>query len=273
MLLREMPPADLLVVDHYALDSRWERVIAPEVRRILVIDDLANRSHSCSMLLDQNYRHAHDVAYADLVNAECEILSGPRYALLRTEFRNHARGRAERLPPFQRLLISFGGVDSANASAAVLGALDRSRIQPFEVEVVLGPGSVHLSQIADLCASRDHWRLLYSVPNMASLLECTDLVIGAGGGSLWERLYLGVPCLAYSVAPNQDAQLQALGSASMLSYAGVFAERTAAQLEQDLEGAWEDAGQLIGQARRGMSLFDAGDPTRALVDRIQEMTG
>lgn len=45
---------DWLVVDHYALDARWESALRGMVRRILVIDDLADRVHDCDVLLDQN---------------------------------------------------------------------------------------------------------------------------------------------------------------------------------------------------------------------------
>ncbi len=46
--------ADWLVVDHYALDSAWEESLRPACRRLLVIDDLADRDHRCDLLLDQN---------------------------------------------------------------------------------------------------------------------------------------------------------------------------------------------------------------------------
>ncbi len=42
---------DWLVVDHYALDSDWERAMRPRVGRILAIDDLAGRPHACDALL------------------------------------------------------------------------------------------------------------------------------------------------------------------------------------------------------------------------------
>src|SRR6185503_1543983 len=38
---------DWLVVDHYALDARWERVLREHAGRVLVLDDLADRDHDC----------------------------------------------------------------------------------------------------------------------------------------------------------------------------------------------------------------------------------
>ncbi|WP_078430402.1 hypothetical protein [Alkalihalobacterium alkalinitrilicum] len=64
---------DLLVVDHYFLDEKWERALVPYVGKILVIDDLANRRHNCHYLLDQNYKCYVMTPYASLVPSHCKI--------------------------------------------------------------------------------------------------------------------------------------------------------------------------------------------------------
>ena len=72
-------------MDHYALETRWERELRSCCRKLMVIDDLADREHHCDLLLDQNLgRTPGD--YARLAPEACEILAGPHYALLRPEF-------------------------------------------------------------------------------------------------------------------------------------------------------------------------------------------
>ena len=46
---------DWLIVDHYALDARWESTLTLSCRSIMVIDDLADRHHVCDLLLDQTF--------------------------------------------------------------------------------------------------------------------------------------------------------------------------------------------------------------------------
>ena len=47
-------PVDLLVIDHYGLSKTFELAMTDRYRKLLVIDDLANRPHQCDYLLDQN---------------------------------------------------------------------------------------------------------------------------------------------------------------------------------------------------------------------------
>lgn len=45
---------DWIIVDHYALDCRWESRLRRSADKILAIDDIADRQHDCDVLLDQN---------------------------------------------------------------------------------------------------------------------------------------------------------------------------------------------------------------------------
>lgn len=75
-VLNEGKPADWLVVDHYGVDNRWETAAREATRRILAIDDLADRRHDCDVLLDQNLSIAADSPYAVLVPAGAKLLVG-----------------------------------------------------------------------------------------------------------------------------------------------------------------------------------------------------
>jgi UDP-2,4-diacetamido-2,4,6-trideoxy-beta-L-altropyranose hydrolase len=101
---------DWLVVDHYALDCRWEQEMRPHTRRIMAIDDLADRPHDSDLLLDQNLgRTAQD--YCGLLSSHTQTLIGPSYALLRPEFiqwREYSLQRRAQ-PQLKHLLITMGG--------------------------------------------------------------------------------------------------------------------------------------------------------------------
>ena len=68
---------DWLIVDHYALDERWEKPIHAVCNKLMVIDDLADRQHDCDMLLDQNYFSNMKTRYSEKVPRDCQLLLGP----------------------------------------------------------------------------------------------------------------------------------------------------------------------------------------------------
>lgn len=204
-LLADWRP-DWLVVDHYALDYRWEISVRPVGCRVLVIDDLADRQHSCDVLLDQNLGRAlHD--YKDLQLQDCTVLTGPHYALLRPEFAalrssSIARRRKSRL---ENILISLGGVDQLNYTGLLLDALNRLQLPArSRITLILGRNAPHLQAVLEL-AKCSPWQVevLCGINDMARRLFDADLAIGAAGGSTWERCCLGLPTVLLIMAENQ----------------------------------------------------------------------
>ncbi|MGS1117996.1 UDP-2,4-diacetamido-2,4,6-trideoxy-beta-L-altropyranose hydrolase [Castellaniella sp. UC4442_H9] len=209
-------PHDWLIVDHYALDERWEGLLRSTSRRLMVIDDLADRVHNCDVLLDQNLgRQESD--YLRFLPQACTKLIGPMYALLRPEF---ARCRVESLsrrlvPELKRVLVSLGGIDENNVTGRVLRAL-RSSDLPADcrLTIVMGPKAPWLDAVRRQAAALP-WsaEVLVDVSDMARLMTDSDLSIGAGGGTTWERCCLGLPTVMIVLAENQRAAALAMQDA------------------------------------------------------------
>ena len=199
--------ADWLVVDHYALDQAWQESAMSEHVRLLVIDDLADRPHRASVLLDQNFgRSAAD--YAGLVPAGCELRIGPANSILRPEFarlRPAALARREAMVVPERLLITLGGIDLHNATGLVLDALAVSpRAIGLKITVVLGESAPHLAAVRTQARNMPmHTDVAVNVSDMADRMMLADLCIGAAGSTAWERCALGLPTLQMVLADNQ----------------------------------------------------------------------
>ena len=67
--------ADWAIVDHYLLDAQWHTAARSFARQILVIDDLANRSYDCDILVDQTFGRS-ATEYRSLVPERCRTLAG-----------------------------------------------------------------------------------------------------------------------------------------------------------------------------------------------------
>lgn len=202
-----------LVMDHYAFDARWQRAACPEGTRLMVIDDLADRPHTCDLLLDQNLGHeAGD--YDGLLPETCTRLTGPRYALLRPEFaeRRAAALAAREGRELRHLMISMGGIDAADATSAVLGALrDAPLPEELTIEVIMGGQAPTLEKVRALAHDMPRpTEVAVDVDDMAARTAAADLAIGAGGATTWERCCLGLPSIIVETAENQAGAVTAM---------------------------------------------------------------
>lgn len=207
---------DWLIVDHYALDARWEKALRPYYRELMVIDDLADRPHQCDLLLDQTFARSKD-DYKPWVATGCTVLCGSQYALLRPDFialRQYSLDRRENLK-LEHLLISMGGVDKDNATGMVLDAL-KNCVLPANccITVVMGVSSPWLAEVRQQ-AEQLPWptAVRVNVSDMAQLMADSDLAIGAAGSTSWERCCLGLPTVLVVLADNQQQVAQGLKQA------------------------------------------------------------
>lgn len=214
-ILDELQP-DWLIVDHYALDARWEATLKPYYRKLMVIDDLADRPHQCDLLLDQTFgRNPAD--YEPWVPGACILLCGSQYALLRPEFaalRPYSLQRRKD-PSLKNLLITMGGVDKDNATGQVLQALRSSELPAnCRITVVMGATAPWLAEVRQL-AQQMPWSttVRVGVSDMAQLMAASDLAIGAAGATSWERCCLGLPAVMVVLAENQRQVAQGLEQA------------------------------------------------------------
>lgn len=212
---------DLLVVDHYQLDSRWESEIRDYTKKIMVIDDLADRKHNCDFLLDQNYYTNLAIRYDGLVPTETTKLLGPQFSLLRPQFYQARKLLNERSGEINNILIFMGGGDSFNLTTVAIRAVQLIE-KKINLRVVIGATNPHYSEIEALCATLQNTALYIQVENMAELMVWADLAIGAGGATTWERCYLGLPSITLVFAENQletTIDLTAIGVTIFLGWA------------------------------------------------------
>ncbi len=207
---------DWMVVDHYALDLRWESIVRPNVKKIMVIDDLADRHHDCDILLDQNYYADMQTRYKGKVPSHSQLLLGPNYALLREEFRALRQQVKVRNGKVKKVLVFFGGVDADNYTFQAIEALAEVNAG-LQVDVVIGAQHPFKEIIEKNCA-KYNFVCHVQTPHMAKLMAEVDLSVGAGGSASWERCYLGLPALLIPCADNQVALLKALSSVGACVY-------------------------------------------------------
>ena len=207
-------PVDWLIVDHYALERNWEISMRKCVRRIMVIDDLADRLHDCDILLDQNLgRLKQD--YFELLTPGTELLIGPQFSLLRPEFataRSLSLYRRNKYFRLDNILITMGGFDKNNVTEQVLNALSAySYPSKFSINVIMGKNAPWIERVQSIAKKMQNpTNVLVGVENMAEVMSDSDLVIGAVGSTVWESCCLGLPSIVFELAANQRTSAIAL---------------------------------------------------------------
>ncbi len=204
-ILQNHEKADLLVVDHYALDEQWESQMRCYTKKIMVIDDLADRKHDCDILLDQNFFINPLERYKSLIPESCKLLLGPNYALLREEFVGARRSLKSNKEKLNKFVISMGGSDPRGLTVKFIDILFEYKIETkkeFKLRVIVGPANQNIKQI-DLYSNREHIEIIHSPSNMAEHFLWADLCLGTSGSTNWERCALGLPAIVVIDGDNE----------------------------------------------------------------------
>lgn len=192
-----------LIVDHYGIDSRWEKFLRPHVEKIMVIDDLADREHDCDLLLDQNLVIGRKNRYKNLVKTDTQLIEGPKYALLQKEYAGLASRIAPRYGSISRILIYFGGSDNFNMTELALDAIRDLDQNNLTVDVVINKGNTNFDKVLNKAKKMKMVNVYWDLPSLAELMANAELFIGACGTTSWERCALGLPALVITIAENQ----------------------------------------------------------------------
>lgn len=237
-----------VLVDHYQLGAAWEQAMKAHAGLVIAIDDLADRSHAASLLIDHNLQAPG--RYDRLLPPGALTLLGPRHALLREEFRDPplrtpaADGRA-------RVLVSLGGADADGVTLEVVQALAQVN-QPMHVTVIGGPRNPHGAAIEQACRQQGY-DYLASSEQMAALMREADFGVGAGGVSLLERCAMGLPSVTVLLADNQRAgsrMAAEAGATSLVEQGGAGRSAAIAQAAKALLGDAAARARMAAAARK-----------------------
>jgi UDP-2,4-diacetamido-2,4,6-trideoxy-beta-L-altropyranose hydrolase len=248
---------DCLVVDHYQLDYQWEDTLKEHVGRLMVIDDLSNRPHSCDLLLDQGYGASAD-KYHKLTSPHTYLLLGPSYTLLRPEF-SKVRNEIP-LPSLYdetyRVHLFFGMYDAGNMTIQVVRWILEG-FSSLQLRVVVGSDRTDtdvLQEFAHQYPGRLDWRC--RPPDLATFMVGCHVAIGAPGMSTWERACLGIPSIYIASSNNQIPILERLKAEGISEYIGHYSAISEASFKERVEYFVSDTDLLLALRNKSMNMID-----------------
>lgn len=259
--------ADIIVIDHYQIEATEEKQLYTYAKKIVVIDDLANRAHQCDLLLDQNIVENYEHRYDELVPLTCKKLLGPQYLIMRDEFIKARRQRPQRNGSVTKLLVFMGGTDPTQETMKVLTALKNFTFD--KIHIVCGNGNEQKERIRAICERRGY-TYHQQIDYMAALMNTVDFSIGAGGGTTWERCYVGLPSSSTIVADNQIEATYFIEKLGAVWNVGWHEQVTAATYETLLSTIQQHPEKLQTISERGLQLTNNTIPN-PWIDELLEM--
>lgn len=255
-------PDSWFVADGYNFDSKYQRRIKDLGYKLLVIDDMAELDHYyADLILNQNI-YAQQLRYS--FDSYTRLLLGTNYALLRTEFLEY-KSRPDIPELARKILITLGGSDPDNVTLKIIRALKIVNIDNMEVVIVLGPENIHREEIENelRCAPFSH-HLKLSVPDMSEVLAWADMAISAGGSTLWEIAYMGLPCLMIILTQNQAINAQKLAASEIILNLGWHDSVSEVQIARSIEKVIKSKKMREEMSLRSRSLVDGAGRERVV---------
>lgn len=196
---------DWLICDHYGLDAKYHNLMYEIAKKIMVIDDLADRMLNCDIVMDQTFNRSEKDYKPLLLRDDCTVLVGTNYALLRPEFveaRTKLQDKTLSLPA--EVMVFLGGGDPFNLSGQIVNELiTRDRFNELNIHLVVGLVNPFKKELEQLASNYPNIKVLVDCKHMAKLMTECDVAIGASGATSWERCCLGLPSVLVTIADNQ----------------------------------------------------------------------
>ena len=226
---------NFLLIDHYDVDSNFESSLKNIFEKIFVIDDLANRKHDCDLLIDQNYYRDLNHRYKKLIQNDTITLLGSKYAIIRPEFRNINKKTIKKNSQIKKILVSFGGSDPTNECKKALDALCSIENNQFEIVAIVGIYNNKFERLKKLYEKYSNIKIYRHVNDLSQLMLNSDLFIGAGGTTTWERFYMGLPSIVIVISDDQKESIEFLSDMGHIINLGLAKNVTSKTYVQTLQ--------------------------------------
>lgn len=200
--LSQLKNDDFVVIDHYALDSNYQKSIKEKGCKLICIDDLHDKVFFADLIIN----HAPNVKITDYkAQPFTKFALGLDYALLRPEFLEEAQ-KERIIQNTDTVFICFGGADFKNLSTQILlSVLEENKFK--KVIIVTGAGFKHTAGLQeaiknDIRVQHEH---SIDVHRMLELMKISGFAIIPASGILFEVIAVGIkPLICYFVDNQKE---------------------------------------------------------------------
>jgi UDP-2,4-diacetamido-2,4,6-trideoxy-beta-L-altropyranose hydrolase len=208
--------ADILIVDNYAIDFKWEELLKPHVKKMLVIDDFVERKHNCEYIL--NGIEEDEDKYNKLCNKDCKLLLGPKYFIISKEFFELSPKKTFN-DLIKRIFVFISGSDIDNYTYKIMKHLE-GKFENIQFDILVGASNINKNLIKKMCDKNSNYNYYYNINNVYYIMFKADLCIGSLGQNFIERMIFGIPSIVFTIADNQLGFLEKYKDKELFVYVG-----------------------------------------------------
>lgn len=243
-----------VVADGYRFGSDYQLAIKAAGLKLLFVDDNVHaETYSADLVLNQN-THANASLYARR-EPYTHLLLGPRYAMLRREFRPWRKWQRKIPGRGQKILVTMGGSDVENLTARVIEAVGQLSDPSLETVVLVGGSNPHLRSVK-ASIQKESMRLIPDANNVPEWMMWADVAVAGAGTTFWEMCFLGLPGILLVLAENQEGVAAAAVKMGIAGSLGKGTEVSSSTIAGKLEELLDSNDLRVSQSSKGRNLVD-----------------
>ena len=216
-LIRSIRDKVTILVDTYFVTESYLASLM-KVANVFLLDDLAACKYPVTGMINYNIYASQEMYDKIDSNYPNNYYLGAAYIPIRKDFLGE---KYEVKDVVQNIMITTGGADNYNITNVVLNAIYTSSTT---FHIIIGKYNKNYDTILQNWGHISNINIYYDIQDMASIMKKMDIIITAGGTTLYEVCALGVPCICFSYAENQNQLVQYMGDCQIAEYAGRYHE-------------------------------------------------
>jgi spore coat polysaccharide biosynthesis predicted glycosyltransferase SpsG len=183
--------AKSIVINHRKVSLDILERLRTEDFTVSVIDQLGNIPIVCDLLINKSL--VPEWLRYDFPINQPLCCFGADYAIMGNSYRKLHQEQKVFSKDRYTVLVSMGGVDRTGATFRIIEALQQ--IKDISKEIIIGNGFAHMKRLNQLCEKNNDPSFVFSVgvSDLHERISKADIVISAGGNTLFEMACVGTP--------------------------------------------------------------------------------
>ena len=258
---RNLNESDIIVLDGYNFDTKYQQAIKNKGCKLVCIDDL----HAWHQLADVIINHADGVSQSDYsAESYTKFCLGLDYVLLRPPFLV-PKTSVRKITSVKKVFISMGAADVNNITQKFTEALIQIKgIE--EIHLMLGAINPNLKSIANLIKENKHINIKQhfdiSATELANLLSKCDVSICPASSISLESCAIGIGLVSGYTAANQLGNLSGMENHKTLINFGDMNLLSIIEIKNKFENIVNNPDKLNELIKNQSKMIDGKSPER-----------